>query len=220
MPDPPQSPEGEEMHREVGGRGQDGDEDEELNTGQKPPVAANASSAPQVDTSKAASPPPPDDTTPLLHSASPRRAYHTVPVRSAADDLQRSLQHPHPTIFEEEEEENQLIASLPSSLGHNSLHMETTPVRKEGGMFSLTDTGDDDETFQAKLFAVRKEARHRRKLKRTISSALDITEDVSVALLGNPNLAEACHHSPTPSRSDTPPTPSDTPPTTQGVFVA
>ena len=206
------------MHREAGGRGQGDDEDEELNTGQNPAVAANASIAPQVDTSKAASPPQPDDTTPLLTAASPRRAYHAVPLRVAADDLQRSLQHPPPMILEEEEE-NQLTASLPSSLGHNSLHVETTPVRKEEGIFSLTDAGDDDETFQAKLFAVRKEARHRRKLKRTISSALGITEDVSVALLGNPNLAEACHHSPTPSRSDTP-TPSDTPPTAQGVFVA
>lgn len=207
------------MHREAGERGQGGDEDEELNTGQKPSVTANASSAPQVDTSKAASPPPPDDTTPLLlDSASPRRAYLAVPLSGATNDLQWSLQHPTPTIFEDEEE-NQLTASLPSSLGHNSLHVETTPVRKEEGMFSLTDTGDDDETFQAKLFAVRKEARHRRRLKRTISSALGITEDVSVALLGNQNLAEACHHSPAPSRPDTP-TPSDTPPTTQGVFVA
>ena len=215
-PAPPASPEGEEMHREARERVQSSDEDEELNTEQRPLLDANASSAPLVDESKAERHPSPDDSTPLLVSAGPRRDYHTVTPRGSINDLQRSLQHPPLAIFEEEEEENQLTASLPSSLGHSTAHVETR--RREEGAFPLTDTGDEDETFQAKLFAVRKEARHRRKLRKTISGALDITEDVTVALLGNPNLAEACHHSPATSRSDTP-APSDTPPAAQGGSV-
>ena len=151
----------------------------------------------------------------LLVSAGPRRDYHTVAPRSI-NDLQRSMQYPPPAIFEEEEKENQLTASLPSSLGHSTAHAETRG--KEEGAFPLTDTGDEDEMFQAKLFAVCKEASHKRRLRKTISGTLDITEDVTVALLGTPNLAEACHHSPAPSRSDTP-APSDTPPAAQGEPV-
>ena len=201
------------MHREDREGTQTTDEDEELNTERRPLLSANTTSAPPVDDSKAERSPSPDDSTPLLDSAGPRRDYHTVPSWGNINDLQRSLQHPSPAIFEDEDEENQLTASLPSSLGRSASHVETR--RREEGAFPLTDTGDDDETFQAKLFAVRKEARHRRRMRKTISGALDITEDVTVALLGNPNLAEACHHSPAPSRSDTP-APSDTPPAPQG----
>ena len=211
-------PEGEEMHREARGRSSSSDENAELNTEQRPLVTANRSSAPpQVDNSKGVARPSPDDTTPLLNSASPRRDYHSVPPRGTINGLERSLQHAPPRVLEEEEED-QLTATLPASLGHSSSQVETRPAQREQRVSPLTDTGDDDETFQAKLLAVRKEARHRRRLRKTISGALDITEDVTVALLGNPNLAEACHHSPAASRTDTP-TPSDSPPPTQGVFL-
>lgn len=221
------------MQREAKGISPTSDNDEELNTEQRPLLAANNKSALQQDRSTAEAHPLPDDSTPLLDSASLRRDYRTVspmfginseqenlrpvsPRVAINSDLERSLHTSQPTIWEDEEDENQLTASLPSSLVLRPSEAVTGQGWRERGVFPLTDTGDDDETFQAKLLAVRKEARHRRKMRKTISGALDITEDVSVALLGNPNLAEACHHSPAASRSDTP-QPNVSQPSAQGV---
>ena len=147
-----------------------------------------------------------------------QESIRLVLSRSTVNDLERSFQTPQPTILEDEEDENQLTASLPSTLGLHQAEAGTGQEWRGRGVFPLTDTGDNDETFQAKLLAVRKEARHRRKLRKTISGALDITEDVSVALLGNPNLAEACHHSPAASQPESP-RPSVSQPTSQGVFT-
>ena len=63
--------------------------------------------------------------------------------------------------------------------------------------------------YQLKLYNQQKLARRqRRRFRKTVSGALDITEDITVAVLGNPQLSAACHHtadSTVPSEAPTPP---------------
>ena len=104
------------MHREARERVQSSDEDVELNT---PLLDANTSSAPLVGESKAERHPSPDSSTPLLG----QEGTNTLLLQGAASMTcceVCSFLH-----LQEEEKENQLTASLPSSLGHSTAHAET-----------------------------------------------------------------------------------------------
>ena len=184
----------------------DDENNEELNTSSHPIPTRGPQFIIQEDTPS----PPAHDDTPLLSSSS-RQNYSAIikpPIVTINDGLESSLR-PAPVVRLtdiREEDENGLTVSLPASL---SPPPEQEGIRPAGAQshrqLPITDLDeDDDDTYQAKLLAMQQEARRRRKIRRTISGALDITEDLGVAILGSENLSRACDHVPSTPQPSTP----------------
>jgi sodium/potassium/calcium exchanger 6 len=208
IPRPPPRPEGEEMTHDtsVARDNADDENNEELNTSSHPLPTRGPQFIIQEDTPS----PPAHDDTPLLSSSS-RQNYSAIikpPIVTINDGLESSLR-PAPVVRLtdiREEDENGLTVSLPASL---SPPPEQEGIRPAGAQshrqLPITDLDeDDDDTYQAKLLAMQQEARRRRKIRRTISGALDITEDLGVAILGSENLSRACDHVPSTPQPSTP----------------
>ena len=184
--------------------GEDTEEDEELNTESKPLIGPKSNVSIDVDDS-----PPPQDSTPLLVSSDQHHNYSTI-ANSTQPGLDSGMQTGQTNrlfrITEEEEEERGLTASMPTSLSPppEDYRLQKGAARSYRHI-PVTDADDeDDDTYQAKLLAMQKEARRKRKIRRTISGALDITEDVGVAILGSENLSKVCDHVPPTPQPSTP----------------
>ena len=195
------------------------EEDEELNTeskpllGPKPNVSIDVANSPSLQ-----------DTTPLLVSSKQHHNYSTLANSTqprtdpSLDSTVRTARTNRLHKITEEEDEGGLTVSLPSSLSPppEDYHLQKGAARSYRHI-PVTDADDeDDDAYQAKLLAMQKEARRKRKIRRTISGALDITEDVGVAILGSENLSKVCDHvPPTPQPS----TPRASPRSSIGMYV-